>query len=591
MSDFRTLETFVDRGLSEPFIRQIRFPRFRNLASGSTLEFTYPITALIGPNGTNKSTILRALQACPNQHNIGDYWFDTSLDRIDDAGSQNPHRYIHSYAAPSGQAAEVIKTRVGKAERGLDYFETRAPRKSDGMQEMPIFSDPKDAALRNITRWKPIEKNVVYLDFRQELPAYDIYMSFNWSSEKRNDPTSKKKRIRSRSPHISRALEELSAEHVYHTKNRIIEQAEELSAKELQAVSNILGRNYTKIRLVRHSYFGPEGFTAILHTEMRKYSEAYAGSGEFAAIMLVREVSRAPERALVLLDEPETSLHPRAQRKLMEFIAHECVRKRHQVVLATHSPAIVEDLPNNARKLIDISPGTGFVEIVAQEASSAQAFSRIGAEFSPGTIIVEDELARGFVLRAARSKGEDFLASLNVIVVPGGAETLTHRVAPVEARLGTECAIILDGDKRPLSPYKPVLHPDDIHDSELENELEKFGLTAKSLLMSGGNDDKARLKFEALRTTYSWMHAHVGFLPSFSSPDQLLLKLCGKPTSRVPKQAWDDLTRDEVGKLPSEVVSAKERLGTQQRALATIPLDHPRFAEILSEIERALPGY
>lgn len=54
VGDFSTLEQFVEQDLIEPFIRQIRFPRLKNLVDGTELVFDYPITALIGPNGTNK---------------------------------------------------------------------------------------------------------------------------------------------------------------------------------------------------------------------------------------------------------------------------------------------------------------------------------------------------------------------------------------------------------------------------------------------------------------------------------------------------------------------------------------------------------
>src|SRR5271166_2242326 len=48
-------------GKFEPYIRYIRFPRFRNLRDGTRIDFGYPVTALVGPNGTNKTAILRAV--------------------------------------------------------------------------------------------------------------------------------------------------------------------------------------------------------------------------------------------------------------------------------------------------------------------------------------------------------------------------------------------------------------------------------------------------------------------------------------------------------------------------------------------------
>lgn len=47
-----------------PYIDYIYFPYFKNLTSFTRIEFNFPITVLIGANGTNKSSILKALEAC-----------------------------------------------------------------------------------------------------------------------------------------------------------------------------------------------------------------------------------------------------------------------------------------------------------------------------------------------------------------------------------------------------------------------------------------------------------------------------------------------------------------------------------------------
>lgn len=585
MNDFDALAAFVSRNLCEPFIRSIRFPRFKNLAAGAEIKFDFPITALVGPNGTNKSSILRALQACPNQYNIGDHWFDTELDRIDSSGEQDPHRYIHTYRAPSGALAEVIKARVGKTSRGADYFETSAPRRRDGMAPMPRESPRKDSPLRNKTRWKPIEKHVVYLDFRSELPAYDIFMSFDWGG-KANGPSDKKKRIRKRSRHVRAALSELREEHDFYGKNHILEPAEVLNTDELACVGRILGRRYTAVCLVKHKYFGVEGYTAALETEHREYSEAYAGSGEFAAIMLVRAIARAPERSLILLDEPETSLHPGAQSELMRFIAQECKTKKHQVVIATHAPAIVDGLPDHARKLVDINPKTGYVQVVAQSASPEEAFARVGARFDRKTVIVEDDLAKEFVLRAARIKGQDFIDSINVTPVPGGADAMLRRVVTVQAQLQSECLVLLDGDKR---AEEPMLDPSKVSDADLQVELDKVNISEGSLVRNGGAGDTDLQLAQARRVTYEWVAAHVRYLPGRESPDALLLSLVDEDAAAEPaKPYWRDRTHQELGMLPREKVSARQILETQRRELAKLDDQEPALQNILEMLEEGL---
>src|SRR3954465_10648053 len=94
----RALARMMSAGKFEPYIRYIRFPHYRNLREGVRIDFTHPITALVGPNGTNKTAILRALQGCPDYYNVGQYWFSTSLDTIDPT---ERHRFIYGYLAPS----------------------------------------------------------------------------------------------------------------------------------------------------------------------------------------------------------------------------------------------------------------------------------------------------------------------------------------------------------------------------------------------------------------------------------------------------------------------------------------------------------
>ncbi|MGV1035263.1 MAG: ATP-dependent nuclease [Microbacteriaceae bacterium] len=586
MTDFESLESFLDAKICEPFIRSIRFPRFKNLSSGTRIDFEYPITALVGPNGTNKSSILRALEACPENRDISDHWFDTPLDNIQtDETAKNVGRYIHAYQTPSGLLAEVIKMRVWKESRGEDYFETAKPRLRDGMQPMPDNVDPSDKLLRGKTRWRPIDKNVVYLDFRQELPAYDIFMSFNWS-QKDNTAGAKKKKVRQRSSHVKAALFELRPEHEFYGKNRILEPAEMLTDDELAAVGKILDRKYKSIRLVKHNYFGVEGYTASLETDRRTYSEAYAGSGEFAAVMLVKAISRASAKSLILLDEPETSLHPAAQRELMKFVAEKCVEHNHQVVLATHAPAIITDLPNKAIKLVDINPVTGSVDVVAQEASPAEAFIRIGADYAPRTIVVEDSLAMEFVLRVARSKGDDFLNSIRVIPIPGGVEKLKRLVAPVQAQLGSEAILLMDGDQRPEIPLRP---PSSVAPAELATELMKLNINDGVLLRDGGSGDPEAQLAKARETTYEWVFNHVGYLPTQLSPDALLMELLSETCApKDAKRKWVEKTHSALGYSSTESVSAEDILNQQKQALATIDPSHPQLIELRQEVERLL---
>src|SRR5699024_7938024 len=82
-----------------------------------------------------------------------------------------------------------------------------------------------------------------------------------------------------------------------------------------------------------------------------RYSEANAGSGEVAVIQLVKKIEESEEYSLILLDEPEVSIHPGAQEKLKEYLIDATKRKKLQVVISSHSPILIRDMPSEAIKL------------------------------------------------------------------------------------------------------------------------------------------------------------------------------------------------------------------------------------------------
>ena len=61
----------------------------------------------------------------------------------------------------------------------------------------------------------------------------------------------------------------------------------------------------------------------------------------------------------ILLDEPEVSLHPGAQERLVEFLFEQIKKHKHQVVVSTHSPSIIRHLPPEAIKVMMVDNKTG----------------------------------------------------------------------------------------------------------------------------------------------------------------------------------------------------------------------------------------
>lgn len=585
------LPAMLAAGQFEPYLRYIRFPHFRNLRDGLRINFEYPVTALVGPNGTNKTAILRALQGCPDYYNVGQYWFSTNLDLI---STDDRHRFIHGYLAPTvGEVVEVIKTRIERRSRrnelaNPDYFEPSRPLRQDGMQRPPPL--PKGVQVtsdRTATRWKAIQKEVVYLDFRSQLPAFDKYFYQIPYNARIKTLADKKSFIRRRSAHLAASLDSGRARHRHYNRERIVQPAVDLRSEQLAAISEILGRTYESITILEHRYFDFEGYSVRLRSSELHYSEAFAGSGEFAAVMLVYAVTQAPDRSLILLDEPEVSLHPGGQRQLLRFMLEQAKLRRHQFVFSTHSPEMIRELPRQGIKLFGQDLRDGKIDLLAQESDAVDAFFRLGARLEGSyTIYVEDPLAAAIVKRALRPLGEATYNQVKVVSVPGGASSIQNLI-PAWAALDEKCLVLLDGDQRETMPEAVNTIPD----SELEATAKRLLRGSPKLLRHGGNDpDLEQDKLAQLKKLVDWMTLHVRYLPG-DDPESMLLALVGAGTgftSATGKQEWERRARGAMGREPYEPVTSAEILGEQERALASVASESEELATITSQVREFL---
>lgn len=565
-----------ERGDYEPYIHYIRFPYFKNLGADLRVDFSFPITALVGANGSNKSSILRALQGCPEGQNIGLYWFGTPLDSVSD---EERHRFIHGRWSDSAQKlVEVIqirrartKGRSGKS--APDYFETDEPLVRDGMEPMPAAPTPMPED-RSETRWRAIRKNVVYFDFRAEISAFDKYFHHN-DSNTRGPITQQAQQIRDRkealyekSSIVRKVIDKGLNSFKPGGKELVIAPPLELDYLELRWVSYVLGRRYTRIRVIGHRAFKVSGTTALMETEHLSYSEAWAGSGEFAVVRLVTTVLGCPDRTLLLLDEPEVSLHPGAQARLMNFLRRVTLDKKLQVVLSTHSPAIIDQLPDEAIKVFDRN-GEGKIVLRAQGSTPSEAFVALEHRFHKKTIIVEDRLAREVVRCILRSGGASKLESVDVKFLPGGASIMLSRLVPVWALEGrADVLLLLDGDKRiDAPPSSSAISKDGLED-ETKRILDVNSVKKYIPANTGGVADSD------MRLIIDWYCRYVRFFPG-ESPDKWVGELVD-PTASIlgdGKAWWDDRYRDASGMLSAERVESDQRFRFQQMSLGTVCVD------------------
>jgi len=131
--------------------------------------------------------------------------------------------------------------------------------------------------------------------------------------------------------------------------------AEMLSPEITVYYSAILGRQYTSAKMAKSNLdvFRPVG---VVEIGKLRYSQFHQGAGEDATLDLLSLLQNVGDNSLILIDEVEASLHPRAQRRLVHFLLWFARRKHIQVIVSTHSPYVLEELPPEGRVLLCRGP-------------------------------------------------------------------------------------------------------------------------------------------------------------------------------------------------------------------------------------------
>lgn len=442
------------RNAFKNYIENIQFPYFRNLEKDTKILFDFPLTVFVGQNGSGKSSTLHALFGAPKKNTPFDFWFSTAVDPIQEVSEGGErHSFFYVYNDANGNPLEVLKQRIFKR-NNPDYWETSRPVLRYGMQRLPD-------GIRN----EPIEKNVVYIDFRSELSAFDKYFYFK---EPRRTATIKNKQdfLRRHSVYLRKIIDgnNIIIRRYNDVKNEVLKK---FSADELRNISTILGKKYIEGKIIKHKLFEEWGYSVIFQTSNYTYSEAFAGSGEMAVVRLVLEVLGAEKYSLILLDEPEVSLHPGAQKRLKHFLLEEIRRNQLQVVISTHSPSIIEELPANAIKVFSQLPSGKFN--VTNEITPNEAFYHL-EQTNPArkTIIVEDLLSKEIINGVLKEMGEALASLFQVTFYTGGATIIKNHFINVYSHAGElNKFIIFDGDQKLVDNH---FNPASILAAEQTNE-------------------------------------------------------------------------------------------------------------------------
>ncbi len=500
-------------------IDYIRFPYFKNYVENLKVTFDLPITFLTGTNGSGKSSLLHAMYATVKNNSISDFWFNTAVDPIKDL-EDNRHCFIYGFTTEySKRKIETIKTRIKRNVTDTkkidpDYWEPSRPIVKYGMDnKIPHDVDPREASK---TRWNLVEREVYYMDFRYLMSAYDKYFYFG---SKPNSKTIKSKQefVRARANKLKKAFEDDATVSYY---SRTIKKPISFSKRAIKEISYILGKNYFEAKLLSHNLYavdksGDMSFAIKYKTDNQSYSEAYAGSGEVAVAKLVKDFLDLQDYTLVLLDEPETSLHPSAQIRLINFILRQIKDKKLQVVISTHSPDILTDAPKESICVLHYNSNIEKVE-VNNKVHRDNAFVNIGRPIdNKKMIIVEDKLAKMIVESVIKENNDEEI--FQVVYHPGGESSIKKEDMVVYSREEeSNVFIILDGDQKKEKYDLTKLKNCENNSRDLLDIIKKIvNCEVKFPLDSNSEnlDMKEKQKVEAMKKYIDFHSKKVFFLP------------------------------------------------------------------------------
>lgn len=211
---------------------------------------------------------------------------------------------------------------------------------------------------------------------------------------------------------------------------------------KLSRLSTILGKKYEDAGISTTDAGGDKP-VPVLSANGLRYSGFHQGAGEITAAELL--ALQYPRYSLILIDEIETSLHPRAQRRLMRDLATIARMNELQIILTTHSPYVLEELPDEARiYLMEGYSGKNPVVGVSPDF----AMTRMDEETHPECDIYVEDNRAGMMLSEMLIKADRDLLTRCKIIPFGSAQVgISLGFMVSQNRFPRPSLVYLDGDQ------------------------------------------------------------------------------------------------------------------------------------------------
>ncbi len=279
------------------------------------------------------------------------------------------------------------------------------------------------------------------------------------------------------------------------------------SPERLHLFSSICGRAYDSAGFSL-SDADENRWVPITSVKSAEYSGFHQGAGELALAELLQV--DFPRYGIILIDEFETSLHPRAQRRLMRELAEICRVQELQIIITTHSPYVLEELPPEGRMYVMASSP----KVLVTGVSPSFALTQMDDEPHPELdVYVEDEVAQIMLAEIIVGTRRELIRRCEIIPFGGASVGLALGQMVKQRRFRRPSLVFLDADQE----------------------------EADGCLLLPGDDAPERVVFEAMKAV-GWKYV----------PERL-----GRPASEVIDSLESAMTKTDHH---DWIVSAADRL-------------------------------
>jgi len=435
----------------------------------SKIEFKYPISVIAGRNRSGKSTIL-AMVACAF-HNKKD-------------GFKLPERKVPYYTFSDffiQSSEEIPPGGIVVRYRIMHNNWNKSPTAPNGIGNLYQVRTKKEKGKWNKYS-RRVRRNVVSLGVHRVVPPSEKSVSRNYKSYfSEQAPAGWEGRVK-------------------------------------EVVGRILSTTYDDYKMkVYGKYHLP-----IVASQGVQYSGFNMGAGENALFEIFSIIYSTPRGTLLVIDEIELGLHENAQRRLMQVLKEVCKELHIQVVCTTHSSAIIEEVPPEARYYLDSFSGKTNIMTCVTPLYAAGKLA--GEDTNELDIFVEDSdsatLLAAFVETNMRKR-------VNIIPIGSAIPIIRQMAARYKDPRKSECIAVMDGDQA---------HALNLHKNQFLKALES-------------NKDAAR---EA-----DWFIQRLAFLPGNTWPERWLIETL-KSVDIVGFDELLNVSKEELSTYINTAVSASK---------------------------------